>query len=117
VYGISAFSAEENVTRDVVLEADAVLNIVDSVHIERDLFLTQQLIDMGKRVSVILNFNDELERQGIVIDTGQLSLSLGVPVFQTSAVRKTGFDRLETAILEAREAESTQPFTQIALNC
>jgi len=102
VYGISAFSAEENVTRDVVLEADAVLNVVDSVHIERDLFLTQQLIDMGKRVSVILNFNDELERQGILIDTEQLSKSLGVPVFQTSAVRKTGFDKLEPAVLEAR---------------
>jgi ferrous iron transport protein B len=102
VYGISAFSAEENVTRDVVLEADAVLNIVDSVHIERDLFLTQQLIDMGKRVSVILNFQDELERQGIVIDIGQLSTSLGVPIYQTSAVQKTGFDKLESAMIDAR---------------
>jgi ferrous iron transport protein B len=101
VYGISAFSAEENVTRDVIFEADVVLNIVDSVHIERDLFLTQQLIDMGKRISVILNFHDELERQGIVIDTEQLSKSLGVPVYYTSAVRKTGFDKLDSAIVKA----------------
>jgi ferrous iron transport protein B len=98
VYGISTFSAEENVTRDVVLEADIILNVVDSVHLERDLFLTQQLIDMGKRVSVILNFQDELEKQGIKIDAKLLSSLLGVPVFQTSAVHKTGFDRLETAI-------------------
>jgi ferrous iron transport protein B len=102
VYGISSFSAEENVTRDVVLEADIVLNVVDSVHLERDLFLTQQLIDMGKRVSVILNFKDELEREGIIIDTKQLSASLGVPVFQTSAVQKTGFDQLDDAIINAQ---------------
>ncbi len=102
VYGISSFSEEENVTRDVVLDADVVLNIVDSVHLERDLFLTQQLIDMGKRVSIILNFQDELEHQGISIDSHRLSSSLGVPVFLTSAIHKTGFDQLETAITEAR---------------
>jgi ferrous iron transport protein B len=102
VYGISSFSTEENVTRDVVLEADVVLDIVDSVHLERDLFLTQQLIDMGKRVSVILNFQDELDGQEISIDVQQLSDLLGVPVFQTSAVKKTGFDNLENAILEAK---------------
>jgi ferrous iron transport protein B len=101
VYGISSFSAEENVTRDVVLEANIVLNIVDSVHLERDLFLTQQLIDMDKRVSVILNFQDELDRQGIKINTKQLASALGVPVFQTSAVKKTGFDKLEDAIANA----------------
>ncbi len=103
VYGISSFSEEENVTRDVVLEADVILNVVDSVHLERDLFLTQQLIDTGKRVSVILNFQDELDHQGISIDIQQLSTLLGVPVFQTSAVRKTGFDQLENAILQARQ--------------
>jgi ferrous iron transport protein B len=108
VYGISSFSAEENVTRDVVLEADIVLNIVDSVHLERDLFLTQQLIDMGKQVSVILNFQDELEHQGIRIDTGLLSSSLGVPIFQTSAIHKTGFNQLETAITAARTGEIDQ---------
>jgi ferrous iron transport protein B len=102
VYGISSFSAEENVTRDVVLEADVILNIVDSVHLERDLFLTQQLIDMGKRVSIVLNFQDELDHQGITIDLGQLSSSLGVPVFQTSAVQKTGFEHLEEAVIQAR---------------
>jgi ferrous iron transport protein B len=105
VYGISTYSAEENVTRDVVLEADIILNIVDSVHLERDLFLTQQLIDMGKQVSVILNFQDELEKQGIKIDTRLLSSFLSVPVFQTSAVHKTGFNQLETAITSARSGE------------
>jgi ferrous iron transport protein B len=108
VYGISSFSAEENVTRDVVIEADAVLNVVDSVHLERDLFLTQQLIDMGKRVSVILNFKDELEHEGITIDTIQLSASLGVPVFQTSAVQKAGFEQLDDAIISAQHGKIDQ---------
>jgi ferrous iron transport protein B len=103
VYGISSFTTEENVTRDVVLEADVILNVVDSVHLERDLFLTQQLIDMGKRVSVILNFQDELNHQGISIDLHRFSTSLGVPVFQTSAVQKSGFDQLENSILQAQQ--------------
>ena len=91
VYGISALSEEENVTRDVVLQADVVLNIVDAVHLERDLFLTQQLIDMGKRVSVLLNFMDEVRSQNIEIDTRLLSTYLGVPIFCTTAVTAEGF--------------------------
>lgn len=105
VYGISSFSDEESVTRDCVLEADVVLNVVDSVHLERDLFLTQQLIDMGKKVAVLLNFSDELERQGIEIDTKLLSSYLGVPVLQTSAITKQGFDRIESVVGEARKGE------------
>jgi len=102
VYGISAFSAEEIVTRDIVLEADVILNVVDSVHLERDLFLTQHLIDLGKKVSLILNFQDELKRQGIRINTTKLSELLGIPVFQTSAIHKAGLDGLEKAIIEAQ---------------
>ena len=105
VYGISSFSDEEAVTRDCVLEADVVLNVVDSVHLERDLFLTQQLIDMGKKVAVLLNFTDELDRQGIEIDTRLLASYLGVPVLQTSAVTKQGFDQIESVVLEARKGE------------
>jgi ferrous iron transport protein B len=105
VYGISSFSDEEAVTRDCVLEADIILNVVDSVHLERDLFLTQQLIDMGKKVAVLLNFSDELDRQGIEIDTKLLSSYLGVPVLQTSAVTKLGFDRIEAVVAQARKGE------------
>jgi len=105
VYGVSSFSDEEAVTRDCVLEADVVLNIVDSVHLERDLFLTQQLIDMGKRVGVLLNFSDELEKQGIEIDVRLLSSYLGVPVVQTSAVTKQGFDKIESVLHNARKGE------------
>ncbi|MCU0453524.1 MAG: ferrous iron transport protein B [Bacteroidetes bacterium] len=105
VYGISSFSDEEAVTRDCVLEADIVLNVVDSVHLERDLFLTQQLIDMGKKVAVLLNFTDELDRKGIEIDAKLLSSYLGVPVLQTSAITKQGFDRIESVVADARKGE------------
>lgn len=49
VYGVSSFNDEERVTRDIILHADIVINIVDALHMERDLFLTQQIIDMGYR--------------------------------------------------------------------
>ncbi|MFH0988694.1 MAG: ferrous iron transport protein B [bacterium] len=105
VYGISSFSDEECVTQEVVLEADIVLNIVDSVHLERDLFLTQQLIDMGKKVSVVLNFMDEVHKIGLELDDKLLSSYLGVPVFKTTATSHEGFDLLEQAIAEARRGE------------
>jgi ferrous iron transport protein B len=105
VYGISSFSEEENVTREIVLQADVILNVVDAVHMERDLFLTQQLIDMGKKVSVLLNFMDEVRKQQIEIDTRLLSAYLGVPVFCTAAVTREGFDQLPAAIEQARKGE------------
>ena len=105
VYGISAFTAEEAVTRDLVLHADLVLNVVDAVHLERDLFLTQQLIDMGKKVAVILNFMDEVKKLGLLIDTELLSKELGVPVFHTTATTRSGFDQIDTALVQARRGE------------
>jgi ferrous iron transport protein B len=102
VYGISAFSEEEIATREIVLEADVVLNIVDGAHLERDLFLTQQLIDMGKRVSVLLNFMDEVEKLELKIDVQRLSASLGVPIFKITAATNAGFEQIDAAIQRAR---------------
>ena len=102
VYGISSFTAEEAVTRDLVLRSDLVLNVVDASHLERDLFLTQQLIDMGKKVTVILNFMDEVKKNGLTIDMNLLSSSLGVPVFQTTATTRYGFDQIDEALARAR---------------
>ncbi|HEX9143031.1 MAG TPA: ferrous iron transport protein B [Candidatus Binatia bacterium] len=102
VYGISSFSDEERVTREIVLQADVVLNIVDAAHLERDLFLTQQLVDMGKKVSVFLNCMDEVKKLGLEIDTERLSRYLGVPVFKSCATTRAGFEQIETAIRDAR---------------
>ncbi len=101
IYGVSSFNDEERVARDIVLEADVVLNIVDAVHLERDLFLTSQLIDMGKKVAVCLNMMDEAASRGIEIDVDALSDRLGVPVLRTTAIRKQGFDHLESFIATA----------------
>lgn len=103
VYGVSSFNDEESVARDIILSADIVLNVVDAVHLERDLFLTQQLIDMGKKVSVLLNFMDEVKRNRIEIDIPVLSRFLGVPVIPTTAVTGAGFERLDEAIGSAKE--------------
>jgi ferrous iron transport protein B len=101
VYGISSFSDEERVTREIVLHADIVLNVVNATHLERDLFLTQQLIDMGKKVAIVLNFMDDVEKLGLQIDTRLLSAHLGVPVFKTTAITHAGFDQIDAAIEHA----------------
>jgi len=101
IYGVSSFNDEERVARDIILEADVILNIVDAVHLERDLFLTLQLIDMGKKTAVCLNMMDEAEERGIRIDVEELSNRLGVPVLPTTAIQKKGFDKLDTHITQA----------------
>ena len=103
IYGVSSFNDEERVARDIILEADIVLNVVDATHLERDLFLTQQLIDMGKKLVVILNFMDEVRRHKIEIDSGKLSRFLGVAIVPTIAVDGVGIPDLDRAIDAARE--------------
>jgi ferrous iron transport protein B len=113
VYGISSFNDEESVARDIILNADIVLNIVNSVHLERDLFLTLQLIEMGKKVSVLLNFTDEIKKRKIKIDVQRLSELLGVDIFETSAVSKSGFDKLDLAIQNAHEGSQPKELHHI----
>ncbi|MBS1911704.1 MAG: ferrous iron transporter B [Bacteroidetes bacterium] len=101
IYGVSSFNDEERVARDIILEADIVLNVVDAVHLERDLFLTLQLIDMGKKMVVCLNMMDEAKLRGLTIDVEELSNRLGVPVLPTTAIHRTGFDGLDQHIAQA----------------
>jgi len=103
VYGVSSFNEEETVARDVILEADIILNVVDSVHLGRDLFLTKQLIDMGKPVLVALNMFDELQKNGMTIDVKLLEELLGVPVIPTSAVKNIGVTDVLMSLEQARQ--------------
>ena len=107
VYGISAFNEEERVTREIVLEADAVVNVVDATHLDRDLFLTLQLLDMGIPTVVALNMMDEAEADGIDIDVEALESALGVPVVPTVAIDGEGFDELRERIPAADAPEET----------
>lgn len=102
VYGVSSFNDEEIVARDVIMDADVVINVVDAVHIERDLFLTLQLVDMGKRMVVALNMADEARSQGVAIDRDLLEDLLGVPVVETVATTGSGVPALVSAIDRAR---------------
>jgi ferrous iron transport protein B len=98
VYGVSSFNEEETVARDVILGADRIVNVVDAVHLERDLFLTLQLADMGIPMVVALNMADEARREGVGIDTALLSRELGVPVVETVAVEGRGISELSDAL-------------------
>lgn len=108
IYGVASFSDEEGVARDIILEADIILNVIDATHIERDLFLTQQLIDMGKRITVLMNFMDEVRRNNIEIDIPKLSHFLGVEVIPIVAVQGVGSKLLDWAISKAREGVQRQ---------
>lgn len=107
VYGISSFNDEERVARDVILQADVVVNIVNAAHLERDLFLTQQIIDTGVPVIVALNMLDEAEKTGLDIDITLLGKELGVPIIPAVAIQKKGLDLLAKSIFQAKAGNSS----------
>lgn len=102
VYGVSSFNDEERVARDVILFADVILNVVDAVHLERDLFLTQQIIDMGIPMVIALNMMDEVKRNGLQIDVEKLSQALGVEIIPTTAIKKEGIEEIKAALYRAK---------------
>ncbi|MFW6316934.1 MAG: ferrous iron transport protein B, partial [Halorubrum sp.] len=107
VHGIGSFSEAERVTRDVVLDADAVVNVVDATRLDRDLFLTLQLLDMGVPTVVALNMMDEARSDGAEIDVDALETALGVPVVPTVAVAGSGVDRVRDRLSEASAPASS----------
>lgn len=102
VYGVSSFNDEERVARDVILGADVIVNVVDAVHLERDLFLTLQLADMGLPMVVALNMADEARKQGVAVDRDLLEHLVGVPVIETVAVKGRGIAEVSGRLAEAR---------------
>jgi ferrous iron transport protein B len=106
IYGVSSFNEEETVARDVILFADRIVNVVDAVHLERDLFLTLQLVDMGLPMVVALNMADEARREGVAIDRDLLEDLLGVPVVETVAVEGRGIGELIAALPKARHGHA-----------
>lgn len=101
VYGISSFNDEERVARDIILDADVVVNIINAVYLERDLFLTQQIIDTGVPAVAALNMIDEAEARGLEIDVENLSKLLGIKIVPTVAVKGIGIQQLKNSIKDA----------------
>lgn len=114
-YSLGAYSEDEIVARDFILHgnSDVVINVVDSTNIERNLYLTTQLLEIGVKVVVALNMMDEAKQRNIEIDINALSEKLGVPVVATIASKNKGLDDLiEKAIKYAEDGES--PKTKIS---
>ena len=108
-YSLTDYTIEEKVTKDFLLngEYDIIVNVVDSTHFQRNLLLTTQLLELGKKVIVALNMNDEAKKEGIEIDEKQLSSILGVPCIKTSAATKEGIEELKKAIVEVYNKPQT----------
>ena len=96
IYSMSPYSSEELVSRNFVLEEKpkAIINIVDATNIERNLYLTMQLLEMGVPMVVALNMMDELRGNGGTVDINAMEAMLGVPVVPISASRNEGVDEL-----------------------
>ncbi|HJB48733.1 MAG TPA: ferrous iron transporter B [Candidatus Olsenella excrementigallinarum] len=110
IYSLSPYTPEEVVSRDYIVgeRPDAVINLVDVTNLERNLYLTTQLLEAGRPVVVGLNMCDLLKERGDVIDAAALSQRLGVPVVQVSALRNTNLDELVRKAVSAGQAGSTQ---------
>ena len=100
VYSLSPYSIEENITRHFIAQhsPDVVLNIVDATNLERNLYLTLQLMELERPMVVALNLMDELQRHGGKIDCDKLSKLMKTPVVPISAKKRQGFDQLFAAI-------------------
>ena len=112
IYSLSPYTLEEVVSRDYILKEnpDVIIDLVDATNIERNLYLTTQLIETGTPVVIALNMADLLEKRGLKIDTGRLSMLLGCPVVETSALKKSGLDELiSVAVKTAQKKEIRKP--------
>ena len=103
IYSLSAYSIDEQIARKFILEEhpDIVINILDATNLERNLFLTTQLLEMQVPMVVVLNMMDLAERRRIRVEVEHLSRHLGCPVVPVTAARGIGIDELKKVVREA----------------
>lgn len=108
-YSLSPNSPDEIFVRDSLLKEhhDVVINVVDSTNLERNLYLTTQLIDMDIPIIIALNMQDEMKKSGEVLDTDQFSRITGIPTVWTIGTKKTGSEALLNKAIEV--AENIEP--------
>lgn len=112
IYSLSPYTLEEVVTRNYIISEhpDAIINLIDASNIERNLYLTTQITEMGLPVIVALNMMDIVRKNGDQIDTKKLASELGCPVVEISALRGEGLDQLiNTAVETAKAKQATKP--------
>ena len=112
IYSLSPYTLEEVVSRSYLIDEkpDAIINLVDATNIERNLYLTTQVMEMGLPVVVALNMMDLVKKNGDKIDTLKLSKELGCPVVEVSALKGTGLKDLYAKAVEAAESKSHTGF-------
>ena len=102
IYSLSPYSPEEIVARDYLLDGDpdVVINLIDATNLERNLYLTTQILELGLPVVIALNMMDLVEKNGDKIDIDKLSRELGCPIVPTSALKGRGMDELVKTAIE-----------------
>ncbi|RAZ61562.1 ferrous iron transport protein B [Campylobacter hyointestinalis] len=102
LYSLDDFSKDESVAKDFLMKSkyDMILNVVDSTNLERNLFLTSELMALGKKMVVALNMDDEAKSEGVEIDDKHLSSILNIPAVKVSSVKKTNFSNLLDTIID-----------------
>jgi len=117
-YALNEYTIEEKVTKSYLEEAeyDIILNVLDSTNLERNLYLTSELLVLDKKMVIALNMTDEANKEGIVVDEKQLSKIIGKPCVKTSAKNKLGIEELiETLVrkFESPKFESKMYFSDV----
>ena len=107
IYSLSPYTNEEVISRNYILDEkpDCVINIVDATNLERNLYLTTQLLEIDVPVVVAVNMMDVLDKNGDSLDVDKLSSKLGVPVVKVSALKESNLDDLMKAAYEASKQE------------
>jgi ferrous iron transport protein B len=102
IYAMDTYSNEERISRGFLENnnADVIVNVVDSTNLERNLYLTIQLMEFNKPIILLLNMMDIAKKRGIDVDCNKLSKELGVTVLPISAKNKKGLDNIEKAIID-----------------
>lgn len=115
IYSLSPYSLEEVVSRNYLVneKPDAILNIIDGTNIERNLYLTTQLLELGIPVVVAVNMIDLVERNGDKIDLNRLSQELGCPVMAVSALKGKGTKEVAAKAIEVAKKHQVAPIPEI----
>lgn len=103
IYSLSPYTPEEVISRNFILDEkpDCVINIIDATNLERNLYLSTQILEIDVPMVIALNMIDEVERNGDVIDAKKIEEKIGVPVVEISALKGRGLDELMTRAYEA----------------
>jgi len=119
IYSLDASSLDERVTRDYLLsrDADLIVNVVDAANLERNLYLTVQLLEMGVPLILALNMMDVVRNRGIILDTDALGRELGCPVVPLVATTREGVTELEARMLAVAEGRQTGGFSLAQDEC